>query len=132
MTRIRHFAMRSAGAAVSAVLASCTASLSEGARDKFAGMTSCPAESTTAVARPGYRRPSHSDVVPPEEADPGRLSYWQQRRTPMQPDRQDEDCEFFEVTGCGQRQIFCCRHPVARDGAGVQTVRTGTAECEER
>lgn len=114
------------------VLASCTASLSGGARDKFAGVTSCPADQAAVVARPDYRRPSPPDVLPPEQADPGRLAYWQQRREPMRPERQDEECDIFEVTGCGRRLVFCCRHPVARDGAGVLAVRTDIAECEER
>jgi hypothetical protein len=62
------------------------------------------------------------------------MTYWQNRQngTPRTPATQDVECENFEVTGCGHRQVFCCHHPMARDSSGAQAVRTDSVECERQ
>jgi hypothetical protein len=113
-------------------LAACTTSLSGGARDTFARTARCASGPVTVVPRPDYR-PHASEPAPPDEsADPGKLVYWQQRREPSRPTAPDADCEVFEVTGCGQQLLFCCRHPWARDSTGVVAARSDVVACEAR
>jgi len=117
------------------VLTSCNASLSGGARDAFARFVKCPDDQTTVVPRPDYRASSRSSSSASDDTgDPGTMAYWNKRQNgePTRPATQDVACENFEVTGCGQRAVFCCHHPMARDSAGAQAERTDTVECEHQ
>jgi hypothetical protein len=115
-------------------LAACTTSLSGGARDTFVRTAKCPSEPVSVVPR-SNAPPRASEPAPPDDtADPGKLAYWQERRSTQasRPVAPGADCEVFEVTGCGQHLLFCCRHPLARDSTGVLTTRSDAVECEAR
>lgn len=84
------------------------------------------------MARPDYRRPtSLASSLTDDRGDPGKLAYWEHKRDPRPVAEPEQDCEMFEVTGCGRKIMFCCHHPVARDSSGSQAKRTDTVECEQ-
>jgi hypothetical protein len=117
------------------VLAACATSLHVGARDSFARAARCAPDGISVVPRPDYKSPSSAEPSSPDEdAGPGSLGFWQQRRNLDRriSEAPEADCEMFEVTGCGQRRLFCCRHPFARDSTGVLVMRADTVDCQPR
>ncbi len=116
-------------------LAACTTSLNVGARDSFAQAARCAPDGVSVVSRPDYKPSSSVEPSSPDDdAGPGGLGFWQQRRNLDRriSEAPEADCEMFEVTGCGQRRLFCCRHPFARDSTGVLVMRTDTVDCQPR
>jgi hypothetical protein len=104
-------------------LASC-ASLSGGARDTFAQLTTCPTDRVTVVSAPDSLRPTlPPEPSPPPEvaADAARLAVWHQeqeakRRYLDRPCSEFGAVDTFEATGCGQRLVLCCAHPTSESG----------------
>jgi hypothetical protein len=115
-------------------LAACATPLSSGARDTFARMTKCASDPVSVVPHPDSGLHASQPSPPDDSSDPGKLAYWQERRSAQvsRPPAPDADCEMFEVTGCGQHLLLCCRHPLARDSTGVLMARTDAVECEAR
>jgi hypothetical protein len=115
-------------------VAACTTSLSSGARDTFARTAKCSSGPVSVVAHADSPAAASGPAPPDDSSDPGKLAYWQQRRNAerSRPATPDTGCETFEVTGCGQRLLFCCRHPWARDSTGVMAQRNDAVECETR
>jgi hypothetical protein len=108
--------------------------LNGGARDSFARVVTCASDRVSVVSRPDYKAPSSPEPSSPDEAaGPGGVGYWQHRRNAgrTRPEMHDAACEMFEVTGCGQRLLFCCHHPMARDSTGAQAI-ADTVDCEQR
>src|ERR1700733_2079583 len=108
---------RFSGLAALALLASAVGGLTScepadgGARQTFAGLTTCPSEESTVVPRPDYRIPAPPVMSPPPEiaADPARLADWQRRDEEARHLNEVAPCgaalpgfEAFEVTGCGK------------------------------
>jgi hypothetical protein len=116
-------------------LVACATSLNGGARDSFTRVVTCAADRVSVVPRPDIKPPSSPEPQSPDEAaGPGGMGYWEQRRKSERrmSESPEADCETFEVTGCDQRILFCCRHPWARDSTGVLAVRTDTVDCQRR
>jgi hypothetical protein len=96
-----------------------------GARQTFAGLTTCPSDESTVVPRPDYRIPAPPVTSPPPEiaADPARLADWQRRDQEARHLNEVTPCgaalpgfEAFEVTGCGKDVLLCCAHSPAPGG----------------
>jgi hypothetical protein len=106
---------RIAALAAIGLLTSC-ASLGGEARSEFARATSCPPDRVTVDPRPGYQPPIPEESPPPDiAADPARVAFWQQQREAKRRELFG-GCEWFESSGCGQRNIYCCEHPSGDHG----------------
>ena len=115
-----------------------TAVLSRGARDSFVQGNSCPPDRVSVVAIPDYQDPLPPDPPPPADvaADAGRLAVWRQQHEAARKEGGQWQCSstdllgrpdrtMYEVTGCGQRQVYCCHHP----STNGRTDNMWEAEC---
>jgi hypothetical protein len=102
-------------AACGVVVTSC-ASLSGEAKSEFARAASCPPDRVTVEPRPGLQSPLLGESPPPDvAADPARVAFWRQQREAKRRELFGE-CEWFESSGCGRRDTYCCEHPSGDHG----------------
>ncbi len=92
-------------------LASCGSS-SNAARRFFVYTKTCPSGQVKQVRRRDivpHPIVPHDAPPPPEvSADPARLRVWQEARADERKAAYVEACDVFELTGCGQRALYCC------------------------
>lgn len=105
------------------MLASC-ASLSGEAGNEFARTASCPPDRVTVLSRVGPGFVPEESPPPDVAADPERLAFWRQQQE-ARTQAMFGGCEWFEASGCGQREILCCEHPTGDHGE----VFTSSAVC---
>jgi hypothetical protein len=135
VSRLARLATLAAHTIALGVLAACATPLNGGARDSFVRVVTCAADHVSVVPRPDIKPPSSAGLSSSDDAaGPGGMGYWQQRRKSERrmSESPEDDCETFEVTGCDQRILFCCRHPWARDSTGVLVMRTDAVDCQRR
>ncbi len=115
--------VRAASAASLALLwlASCATS-SGAARRVFIYAKSCPDDRVEEHRRADlipHRAATVEPSPPPDVAsDPDRLRVWRQAQDQRRAAEAAHPCNIYEVSGCGQRVLYCCYTRIENDYAG--------------